>query len=316
MKKSKKMVSVLCAAAVVMGLSACGSNASYPDKEVTMVVPFGSGGSTDLLARTLAEPAGQALGESVIVTNVTGASGTVGSAQVAAADPDGYNLMFVTSAPLTIQPYFMGGLTYSAEDFTPICNVASDYSCIAVKADSPYQTLEDLMNAGKELSVGNTGVGTLHYLLQIKVFEQAGVDYKQVAFEGGAKLVTGLLGDNVDCISTVASEITSYVDSGDMRILAISSAERSEMYPDVPTFAELGYDVDMSLDFFVVAPANLPEDVFAALKPAFESAAQSDTVKDFLSNSNVELNYMDSEALGAKLASDSEQYKAIVDSVK
>ena len=316
MKKIKKLVSALCAAAVVMGLSACNSNAPYPNKEITMVVPFGSGCSTDLLARTLAEPAGQALGESVIVTNVSGASGTVGSAQVASSDPDGYNVMFVTSAPLTIQPYFMGGLTYTTENFTPICNVASEPSCIAVAADSPYQTLEDLMNSEKEISAGNTGVGTLHYLLQIEAFEQAGAEYKQVAFEGGAKLVTGLLGGNVDCISTVTSEINDYVDSGDMRILAISSAERSELYPDIPTFAELGYDLDMSLDYFVVAPADLPEDVFTALESAFETAAMSDTVTEFLANSNVQPNYMDSETLAAKLASDSEQYQEIVASIQ
>lgn len=152
----------------------------------------------------------------------------------------------------------MEGLTYTADSFDYLFNVASEPTCIAVKGDSPYQTLDDLIAAGQSgtISLGNTGVGTLHYLFQIELFRQAGVDYKQVAFEGGAKLVTGLLGGNVDAISTVVSEMYDYVESGEIRILAVSTAERSDLYPDIPTVKECGYDLAMSLDFFVVAPGR------------------------------------------------------------
>ena len=103
MKKETAAIAMAVTLAAV-SLSACGGNGAFPSKEITMTVPFGSGGSADLLARTLAEPAGTALGKNVVVTNVTGASGTVGTAQTADADADGYNLMFVTSAPITISP--------------------------------------------------------------------------------------------------------------------------------------------------------------------------------------------------------------------
>lgn len=302
---------------MAFGLAACGSSEdTFPSKEINMVVPFGSGGSADLLARTMAEPAGEALGKNVVVENVTGASGTVGAAQVASGDADGYNLMFVTSAPLVVQPYFMDGLTYNLDSFTPICNVASEPTCIAVKADSPYQTLEDLLNAGTTISAGNTGVGTLHYLFQLELFQEAGVDFKQVAFEGGAKLVTGLLGGNVDCISTVVSEMYDYVDSGEIRILAVSTDERSDLYPEIPTVKECGYDFSMSLDFFAVAPAGVPEEVMEKLSADFETAANSETVTTYLTNAHVSPNYMDGEALKEKLQSDSELYKGIVDSTK
>ena len=317
MKNLMKMA--LCAAmtaAMAASLCACGgSEAAFPSKEINMVVPFGSGGSADLLARTIAEPAGEAFGKNVVVENVTGASGTVGSAQVADADADGYNLMFVTSAPLVVQPYFMEGLTYDLDSFTPICNVASEPTCIAVLADSPYETLEDLLNADG-VSLGNTGVGTLHYLFQQELFNEAGTDYKQVAFEGGAKLVTGLLGGNVDAISTVVSEMYDYVESGEIRILAVSTEERSDLYPDIPTVKECGYDFSMSLDFFIVGPANLPDDVAAALSSTFADAAQSETVTTYLANAHVSANYMDGDTLKAKLESDSEMYKSIVDATK
>ena len=284
-----------------------------------MVVPFASGGSTDLLARTLAEAAGKKIGQSVVVTNVVGASGTVGSAQVASAEADGYTLMFVTSAPLTIQPYFMQGLTYNTDSYTYLCNVASEATCIAVRADSPYQTLDDLLKAGKsgkELSLGNTGVGTLHYLFQQELFGKAGASYKQVAFEGGAKLVTGLLGGNVDAISTVVSEMYDYVKDGQIRILAVSSEKRSSLYPDIPTVKESGYDVNMSLDFFVVAPKNLPDDVKKTLTDAFAEAVKADSLTQYLNNANIASNYMDSDVLKSKVTSDAEMYKKIVDSIQ
>ncbi|MCD8052997.1 MAG: tripartite tricarboxylate transporter substrate binding protein [Lachnospiraceae bacterium] len=316
MKKSgRKSLFIGIAVLIAMSLCACSTSDTYPSKEVTMIVPFSSGGSTDLLARTLAEPVGDSLDQSVVVSNVSGASGTVGAAQLADEDPDGYNLMFVTSAPITIQPYFMNGLTYTEESFTYICNIASEPSCIAVPADSHYETLEDLLNADTTISAGNTGVGTLHYLFQISLFEQAGTDYKQVAFDGGAKLVTGLLGGNVDCISTVVSEIYDYVDSGDIRILAISTTDRNEMYEEIATVSEYGYDIDMSLDFFVVGPAGLEEDVLSTLTSAFEGAAESETITSYLESSHIAVNYMDGEALEAKVKEDVETYTQIIDSL-
>ena len=313
MKKMKKMLAVVVAAILALSMIGCSGSEQFPDGDITIVVPFGSGGGTDLLARILAESAQEHLEDAtVIVSNVTGASGTVGTGEVANSEPDGYNLIFNASGPMVVQPHLMEDLQYTIDDFKSIVCVASEPSCIAVRADSPYQTLDDLLAAQDELLVGNTGTGTVHYLFQSKFFADTEVPYKLIAFEGGAKLVTGLLGGEVDVMSTVVSEMYQYVESGEIRILAVSSAERSELYPDIPTVKEYGFDIDMSLDFFLQAPAEVPEENLNILIDSFGKDAESDAVKEYLTNAHVTASVVKGAEYDAKLKESSDAYAAIV----
>lgn len=312
MKMKKSVLAAVAVAVMALGLMGCSSKGEFPSENVNMIVPFGSGGGTDLLARVLGDAAKDELGQSVVVTNVTGASGTVGTAQAAEAEADGYNLIFNASGPMVLQPHMMDDLRYSLDSFRAVAGIASEPTCLAVKADSPYQTVEDLAAAGTTVTAGHTGVGTLHHLFQVQFFEEAGLDYKLVGFEGGAKLVTGLLGGNVDVISTVVSEMYSYVDSGEIRILAVSSPERSPLYPDIPTLKEKGFDIEMSLDFFLMAPKETPDEVMKVLEEAFGKAAQSDAVKQFLETGHIGADYRTGSEMTEKLKQDSEMFAKII----
>ncbi|WP_434309531.1 tripartite tricarboxylate transporter substrate binding protein [Hominifimenecus sp. rT4P-3] len=312
MKMKRKVLAAAAVAVMALGLMGCSSKGEFPSENINMIVPFGSGGGTDLLARVLGDAAKEELGQSVVVTNVTGASGTVGTAQAAEAEADGYNLIFNASGPMVLQPHMMDDLRYSLASFRAVAGIASEPTCLAVKADSPYQTIEDLAAASGTVTAGHTGVGTLHHLFQVQFFEKAGLDYKLVGFEGGAKLVTGLLGGNVDVISTVVSEMYSYVDSGEIRILAVSSPERSPLYPDIPTLKEKGFDIEMSLDFFLMAPKDTPDDVMKVLEEKFGKAAQSDAVKKFLETGHIGADYRTGSEMTEKLKQDSEMFAKII----
>jgi len=315
MRKLKKTAVILLSGLLAFILTACSSGTDeFPSKNLDVVVPFGSGGATDLLARVLGDAAKDDLGQAVIVTNVAGASGTVGAAQVAEEDADGYHLLFCTSAPIILQTQIMDGIRYNLDSFKAIANIASEPTCLAVRADSPYQTIEDLVAATATVTAGHTGVGTLHHLFQVKFFEEAGIDYKQIGFEGGAKLVTGLLGGNVDVISTVVSEMSSYVESGEIRILAVSTSERSDLYPDIPTLKEAGFDIAMSLDFFLLAPKDTPDEVVKVLEEKFLKAADSDAVKQYLDTGRIAASKMTGSELMEKLKADQEMFAEVIQS--
>ena len=227
--------------ALVVGLS---SAHAFPDKPIKLVVPFAPAGGTDLIARTLAVEMAKELGQPVVVDNKPGASTIIGTDLVAKSAPDGYTLV-VSSIAHAVNPSLMAKMPYSTEkDFAPVSMIVRSPNVLVVRADSPFKSVKDIVAAAKadpdKLTYASPGNGTSSHLAGALFADMAKVQIKHVAYKGSGPALTDLLGGQTDMIFATSGSVGSFIDSGKLRALAITSAERSTAYPSVPTVAEAG----------------------------------------------------------------------------
>ncbi|HEX2017387.1 MAG TPA: tripartite tricarboxylate transporter substrate binding protein [Aurantimonas sp.] len=283
----------IASAAVLMAGFAASSSAlaqsSYPDRPIQMIVPWGAGGGTDAVGRVFASLLQEELGVPVNVINRTGGSGVVGHSAIANAEPDGYTLGIMT---IEIDMMHWQGLTdLTYEDFDILALVNADPGGIMVSADSPYETAEDLLAAIKAEPKGTfkgsgTGQGGIWHVGLAGWLLSEGLEPDQVTWvpsEGAAPGITDMVADGVDLVPTSLAEGRAMIEAGRVRPLATMSAERQEMFPDVPTLKE-AVDSDWTLAVWrgVVAPSGLPDDVLATLSAAIEKVYNSDEYQTFM----------------------------------
>lgn len=269
--KLKRLILALTAACALFVQPA---NAQYPDKPITLIVPWAPGGSTDQTARVLAKAAENYLGQPIIVVNRPGASTTIGMAELAKAAPDGYTIGTLSSTGYLVK---LQGRQLSfdpIEDFSYISYYGDNLIGIAVLTDSPYKTLKELVAFGKanpgKLKYGTAGVGTTQHLTIEALQRDSGAKFVHVPQQGSAASAPALLGGHVDFIMET-SVWAPFIESKQMRLLAVSATKRSDVYPDVPTFGELGFKSLRSVQA-IIAPKGLPEDIRAKLESAFRKA--------------------------------------------
>ncbi|MBX3535898.1 MAG: tripartite tricarboxylate transporter substrate binding protein [Xanthobacteraceae bacterium] len=269
--KLKRLVLALAAACAMFVQPA---NAQYPNKPITLIVPWAPGGSTDQTARVLAKAAENYLGQPIIVVNRPGASTTIGMAELAKATPDGYTIGTLSSTGYLVK---LQGRQLSfdpIEDFSYISYYGDNLIGIAVLTDSPYKTLKELVAFGKanpgKLKYGTAGVGTTQHLTIEALQRDSGAKFVHVPQQGSAASAPALLGGHVDFIMET-SVWAPFIESKQMRLLAVSATKRSDVYPDVPTFTELGFKSLRSVQA-IIAPKGLPEDIRAKLESAFRKA--------------------------------------------
>ncbi len=248
----------------------------WPSRPIQVVVPFGAGGDTDFNARVLAKYLEPELGVSMPVINVTGAGGTVAARQVMGAKPDGQTVLFFHTTFLTSQALGITDLTLDDYEVTGIV-AREDGNVIVVPADSPYQTMEELMeasaaNPGEIDLTANTGAMT--YLVGSQL-NNAGASFNFVDVGGASGRLTAVLGGNVDVSFNPVGQVKPYVDSGDLRVLATISNERTTSLPDVPTLTDLGYDITFRAEFFYLFPKGTPQDRIDTFSAAVETVIQS-----------------------------------------
>lgn len=267
----KRLVLALTA---ICALFAQPANAQYPDKPITLIVPWAPGGSTDQTARVLAKAAEAYLGQPIVVVNRPGASTTIGMAELAKAKPDGYTIGTLSSTGYLVQ---LQGRQLSFDpinDFSYISYYGDNLIGIAVLEDSPYKKLSELLAFGKtnpgKLKYGTAGVGTTQHLTIEALQRDSGAKFVHVPQQGSAASAPALLGNHVDFIMET-SVWAPFIESKQMRLLAVSAVKRSEVYPDVPTFSELGFKSLRSVQA-IIAPKDLPEDIRAKLESAFRKA--------------------------------------------
>jgi tripartite-type tricarboxylate transporter receptor subunit TctC len=312
---------LLAAAAVspLAALAACqvqgGADAAasdFPTRAVDFMVPFDPGGSGDLVSRAIAKAAEKPLGQSLAVSNKPGANGAVGLKELLAGDADGYTIALAVKSLFAITPLAVEDPdAVVIDDFRIIATLTQEAYVLVVHADSPYQTLDDLL-AASSVNYATTGVGTGSQLSAQALFVGAGIDATDVPFDGGAPAVTALLGQEVDAVSASLAETMPHIDAGDLRAVAVFSEERSPFLNDVPTALESGYDVVVDQRRFIVVPAATSDDVAGVLSLAFEEARESGDYGQFLQD-----NYMDRwevDGLEAKthLSEAAEEYAALV----
>lgn len=267
--------------ALIVGLS---SAHAFPDKPIKLVVPFAPAGGTDLIARTLAVEMAKELGQPVVVDNKPGASTLIGTDLVAKSAPDGYTLV-VSSIAHAVNPSLMPKMPYSTEkDFAPVSMIVRSPNVLVVRADSPFKSLKDVIAAAKadpdKLTYASPGNGTSSHLAGALFADMAKLQIKHVAYKGSGPALTDLLGGQTDMIFATSGSVGSFIDSGKLRALAITSAERSTAYPSVPTVSEAGvpgYATEGWYGFY--APAGTPAAVIDKLNAATRKAASSEIFK-------------------------------------
>jgi tripartite-type tricarboxylate transporter receptor subunit TctC len=273
---------------------------AWPTRPISMVVAFPPGGVADIVGRPLAVAMEKTLKQPVLVINRAGAGGATGTASVAKAAPDGYTILMALSS-ISIFPVSdrINGKqpTYEMKDFAPVALVTADPTVLVVRADGPYKTLKDFVDAARvnpgKINYSSSGVyGTLHVSMEIFA-NAAGIKLFHVPYGGGGPAVTALLGGQVEALASGPAAAIGQIKGGKMRALASWSSKRLELLPEIPTFKELGYDAEFYIWSGVVAPAATPAPILAKLREAVREAANSAEFKSAMAKVETPISYLD-----------------------
>jgi tripartite-type tricarboxylate transporter receptor subunit TctC len=273
---------------------------NYPSRPITMVVPFPPGGVAEIVGRPLASIMEKNLRQPVVLINRPGAGGAVGMASVAKGPADGYTILMGLSS-ISIFPVSdrINGKTpqYELNDFAPIALITADPTVLVVRADGPYRTLKDFVDAARanpgKINYSSSGVyGTLHVSMEIFA-NAAGIKLFHVPYQGGGPAVTALLGGQVEALASGPAAAIGQIRGGKMRALASWSEQRLQLLPEIPTFKELGYDAEFYIWTGVFAPAATPLPVVNRLRDAVREAATSAQFKAAMEKLSTPVSYLD-----------------------
>ncbi|MGL5867087.1 MAG: tripartite tricarboxylate transporter substrate-binding protein [Dermatophilaceae bacterium] len=296
-RRHRRLARTSALAAVTVALAGCGaiqsrdeggdagSGADYPTKEITMVVPFSAGGPTDTVTRLISEPMSKTLGQQIVVQNVEGAGGTVASGQVANAGADGYEVL-VHHIGMSTAPSLYPDLPYKPEqDFATIGRITDVPMTIVAKKGLAPNTLQELVayitaNPGK-VTIATAGVGAASQLCGLLIEEAVGVDLTEVPYKGTGPALTDLVGGQVDLMCDQTTNTTSQITAKKVKGYAVTTDERLDVLPDLPTTAEGGLpDVSVSVWHGMYAPKGTPDDVVKKLTDALAAALKDPKVID------------------------------------
>jgi tripartite-type tricarboxylate transporter receptor subunit TctC len=249
----------------------------YPSRSINVVVPFPAGGPSDVVARVVTEQMGNILGQSMVIENVGGAGGTIGSARVAAAPSDGYTLLAGSMGSHVAAPVLTPNLKYdSKRDFAPIGFTAQSPAVIVARKDFPAENLREFVNYlkqnGDQVKQAHGGIGASSHMACLLFTAQAGVKPSQVAYRGTAPALNDLIGGHVDFLCEQVVSVAAQIAAGTIKAYAISASDRLPTLPDVPTAKEVGLDYQMSIWAGIFAPKGTPKPVLAKLADALDKS--------------------------------------------
>lgn len=261
--------------------------AEYPERNIEIVVPFGSGGGADVSARLLAPEMSKILGKKIVVKNITGASGTIGVAHVAAAKANGYTLGIAPIGPATTQPH-LRKLPYGLASFSYVCNIMLSPVLVMVSEDSKISSMADLVKKAKaepgKMTFASAGPGSIPHIAAISLNKSLGVKMKHIPQQGFKNMAQG--------VTDVISDTITGVKRFQLKPLATYNSTRLKALPDVPTLKELGYDADnFAIWFGLVAPAGTPQSVVDKLSAACGTATASADFLDKMGKANAPVHY-------------------------
>jgi tripartite-type tricarboxylate transporter receptor subunit TctC len=265
---------VLLASTLALGLAGTAA-AEFPERQVTLVIPFAAGGSTDVVGRIVAERMSAELGQQIVVQNVGGAGGSLGAQQVAQAEPDGYTILMGTVATHALNPLILKQKPYDpVADFAPVSLLVLVPNVLAVHPDVPAQTVQELIDLAKAepLAYASSGNGTPLHLSGELFKAMAGVEIDHIPYKGSGPALTDVLGNQVPIIFDNRPSASGHISSGKLRALGVTTAERAPSFPDVPAIAETlpGYETYSWNALF--APAGTPPEAVEALAAAAQAA--------------------------------------------
>ncbi|HVY58760.1 MAG TPA: tripartite tricarboxylate transporter substrate binding protein [Xanthobacteraceae bacterium] len=285
----------LLALVFILGLAGSGRAAAedYPSRPVRLIVAFTAGGTTDFSARLLADKLRTVLGQPVIVENKPGANGAIAAEYVAKADPDGYTLFFTTVGAVAVNPALRADLPYDpVKDFVPVGLAVRNSTMLVVSSSFKANSAKELAVLAKaqpgHITVAITGIGAISHLGLELYQAAAGVKFQAVPYRGASQAVTDILGGQLDALFGDVPTILSQVRAGKLKPLAATSKERSEIFPDVPTFVEQGFAGVVGDNWAgVLAPARTPPDIIRKLNAAMTTALNDAELRQKLGNSGV-----------------------------
>lgn len=259
----------------------------YPARPIRFIVPFPPGGGTDIYARVVARNLTQTRKWTVVVENRPGAGGTIGVDATAKSPPDGYTMVIGQTSNLAIAPTLYARLPYEpVKDLAPVVLLGSGPVAIVVRADSPFRTLKDLLDAARAkpgaISFASPGNGTVAHLAGVRLQKAAGVRFEHIPYKGASGAIPDLLGGSVDIFVASVPTVASHIASGSLRALAVTSLKRSAVLPKVPTVAETFAGFDAVTWFGVLMPAGTPQPVVAAMNEAVNDALKAPDVRTTL----------------------------------
>ena len=290
---------------------------AYPERPVTLVVPWAAGGSTDAVARILAARLTQDTGKSFVIDNRAGANGTIGFGSVARARPDGYTLLVGTISTYAMAPHLYPLPYDNDRAFTGIGLIAAQPMILVVPKASPYRTLAEFVAAAKRpganMTYANSGTGSSTHLATELFLRDAGITMNDVGYRAGAQAVQGTLQGEVSMVIQAASGLLPLIGSGELRPLAISSRERSAVAPEIPTFREQGFaDYEAVEHIALLAPAGTPAPIVARVHEMVRAAMTAPETRERLATLAVTPETQRPEEWAAYNAAENAKWRAVI----
>src|SRR5437763_2875572 len=320
MRNRLRWCSVLCAVLGTAALAQAQSPSSYPDRPIRLVVAFAPGGATDTFARQITQELGEALGQSVLIENKPGAGGYIAWNYVATPDPDGYTLLMAENALGISQALYKKTSFDPIKQYDAIAAVATSPLVLAVANNVPANSVAELIaysrSLPQKLNYASAGIGSVSHLTFEAIKAATGIETVHVPYKGGGPAMNDVIAGHVAMNMAAIQVAKGLVEAGKIKGLAVTSAERSPVLPNVPTLGEAGVktaDVDLRFWFAMFAPKGIPDPIKAKLEKAVATTLANPRVRERLANLDIEPAYFPGNALQAKLANEIANWSKFVD---
>jgi tripartite-type tricarboxylate transporter receptor subunit TctC len=273
----------------------------------------------DPIARLLTETAKKYFPQRMVVMNRGGGAGTIGTAEIIGAKPDGYTIGITAVAVLTVQPHRTKLPYGSPEGYTPILRIMDLPICFAVRSDAPWKNIQGFLSYAKQnpgkIRLGNTGMGTIVHIVGEEFKSMAKIDCPSVPFDGGGEQMPAFLGGHVEAVVTHHAVIAPHVKAGKVRVLGVFEERRNRLFPDAPTFRELGYDLTRSVYYLVIGPKGLSAEIVSVIHDSLKKAqADPAFVNPMEARGNI-VTYEGPEALKARLLMEYQKNAKLVEMI-
>lgn len=308
----KSSLRFACSLAAFAAMAGGATAQSFPTRPVTLVVPAPTGGGTDVFARVLAEIVEADLKQKFVVENRAGAGGTLGSAQIATAKPDGYTVGFVWNSPLTTSPHSLA-VPYTLDNLKPVMSIGYSSYVICAQPNFPAENATEfvakLKEPGVKFTYGNDGVGGTMQLAAERIFRELGVKVRGIPFAGAGETAKNFLGGHVDFYGGSLPPILPHVEAGKAKCLLVTSAEKNAALPKADGLSAINLTkAETVLWWGLVVPPGVPDDVYNTLEKSFMAAANTEKFKEAMAKQGATLRVLDGKATDALLR---EEFKAL-----
>lgn len=307
----RRIAFALLAAVFSLGAHVAHAQDDFPARAITMLVPFGPGGTSDIMARILQKSLTETLGKSVVIENRAGAGGAIGMSELARAPHDGYTIGLSVVGPEAIQSAIRN-TGYTPDSFDHLCGTYAVPLMMMVPQSSPWHSLQDVVDAARRkpgtLNYGSSGTGTVLHLSMQGLMDLAGASALHVPYKSSGEMVTGLMGGQIDVFNETPTVSRQYK----LRPLAVFNEQRLQSYPDVPTVKELGYPITSTVWGGLIAPRGLPAAVREKLESACDKAVHTQAYQDAAAKLDTPLVYLDGAAFSDFVKAEYARYGALV----